>query len=33
MRLPVDPEAIKNIRAAVAGRQDAWTQVELLKVP
>ncbi|HEV7405029.1 MAG TPA: c-type cytochrome [Chthoniobacteraceae bacterium] len=30
---PVEPEMVKQIRAAVAGRQDAWTQVELLKVP
>jgi mono/diheme cytochrome c family protein len=29
---PVEPESVKQVRAAVAGRQDAWTQVELLKV-
>jgi mono/diheme cytochrome c family protein/glucose/arabinose dehydrogenase len=29
---PVEPETVRNIRAALAGRQDAWTQVELLKV-
>jgi mono/diheme cytochrome c family protein/glucose/arabinose dehydrogenase len=30
---PVEPDTIKRIRTAVADRQDAWTQVELLKVP
>lgn len=30
-RRPVESETIKKIRAAVADRQDAWTQVELLK--
>jgi mono/diheme cytochrome c family protein/glucose/arabinose dehydrogenase len=29
---PVEPETVERIRAAVAGRQDAWTQVELLKI-
>lgn len=30
---PVEPEAVKKIRDAVSGRQDAWTQPELLKLP
>jgi mono/diheme cytochrome c family protein len=29
---PVEPEAVKKIRDAISGRQDAWTQVELLKL-
>lgn len=29
---PVEPDTIKKIRAAVANRNDAWTQPELLKV-
>jgi mono/diheme cytochrome c family protein/glucose/arabinose dehydrogenase len=30
---PVEPDTIKTIRATVADRQDAWTQMELLKLP
>lgn len=30
---PVEAEAVKKVRAAVSGRQDAWTQPELLKLP
>lgn len=30
---PIDAEAVKRVREAVADRQDAWTQVELLKLP
>lgn len=29
---PVEPAAIKTLRATVSGRQDAWTQEELLKI-
>ncbi len=29
---PVETDAVKKIRAAVSGRQDAWTQDELLKI-
>jgi mono/diheme cytochrome c family protein len=30
---PVDAEAVQRVRAAIAGRQDAWTQPELQKIP
>jgi mono/diheme cytochrome c family protein/glucose/arabinose dehydrogenase len=30
---PVEPEMVKRIRAAIADRQDAWTQDELLLLP
>jgi mono/diheme cytochrome c family protein len=29
---PVETDAVKQIRAAIAGRQDAWTEAELLKL-
>lgn len=30
---PVTPEAVKKVREATASREDAWTMLELLKVP
>jgi mono/diheme cytochrome c family protein len=30
---PVSVETVKRIRAETAGREDSWTEAELLKVP
>jgi mono/diheme cytochrome c family protein len=30
---PVPPDQVKQIRTAIAHRQDAWTEAELLKLP